>query len=109
MNRVTLFLSAMLLLPAVARPQASSSTVRGTVFDPAQLVIPRAAVTLTNTATKTARETETNEAGAYVFPGVIPGEYILTVTSPGMQKFEGKLRVRLQQDAVVDTVLKVGG
>ena len=109
MNRVTLFLSAMLLLPAVARPQASSSTVRGTVFDPAQLVIPRVAVTLTNTATKTARETETNEAGAYVFPGVIPGEYILTVTSPGMQKFEGKLTVRLQQDAVVDTVLKVGG
>jgi len=108
MNRVTLFLSAMLLLPAVARPQASSSTVRGTVFDPAQLVIPRAAVTLTNTATKTARETETNEAGAYAFPGVIPGEYILTVTSPGMQKFEGKLTVRLQQDAVVDAVLKVG-
>ena len=75
MNRATLFLSAMLLLPAVARPQASSSTVRGTVFDPAQLVIPRAAVTLTNTATKTARETETNEAGAYQLTNLPPGNY----------------------------------
>ena len=46
MNRVTLFLSAMLLLPAVARPQASSSTVRGTVFDSAQPVIPSADVAL---------------------------------------------------------------
>src|SRR5262249_1542826 len=104
----TLVLSVMSLLPAVAWPQASSSTLRGTVLDPAQAVIPSADVTLTNIATKTVRETKTNEAGAYVFPGVIPGEYILTVTSPGMQKFEGKLTVRLQQDAVVDAVLKIG-
>ena len=101
-------IAIVLLLPATALPQASSSTVRGTVFDSAHAIVPKASVTLTNTATNVARTTETNESGLYVFPGVIPGPYKVTTEAPGMQKFEGILTVRLQQDAVVDPVLQVG-
>ena len=49
-----LALLAMSFLPA-AWPQASSSTVRGTVRDQGQAVVPKANVTLTNTATNVAR------------------------------------------------------
>jgi hypothetical protein len=82
--------------------------VRGTVTDAAGAVIPQANITLTNTATNVARTTLTNEAGLYVFPAVIPGDYRLTAEFKGMQKFEGSLNVRLQQDAVVDVSLQLG-
>ncbi|MGH9662052.1 MAG: carboxypeptidase regulatory-like domain-containing protein, partial [Bryobacteraceae bacterium] len=108
MHRLFVATAAFLLLPAGALPQASSSTVRGTVYDSANAVIPKAAVTLTNTATNVVRTTSTNEAGLYGFPGAIPGSYVLSVEFPGMQKFEGALTVRLQQDAVVDAVMQVG-
>ncbi len=74
-------------------PQASTSTVRGTVQD---------------TDTNVTSRTVTNQAGLYVFPGMVPGPYRLVVEVPGMQKFEGALTVQVQQDAVVDAVLKLG-
>src|SRR3954452_23418997 len=93
-------LGALLVLPA-AWPQASSSSVGGTVRDQGQAVIPKATVTLTNTATNVARNTPTNESGLYVFPGVFPGPYRLTVESPGMQKYEGSFTIQVQQDATI--------
>src|ERR1051325_8106958 len=100
-------LVALSFLPA-AWPQASSSTVRGAVRDQHQAVVPKASVTLTNTATNVARSTLTNESGVYVFPGVFPGPYRITAESPGMQKYEGNLTVQAQQDASIDVVLQVG-
>lgn len=108
MQRLVLAFVTLWLAQQAAWPQASSSTVRGTVYDSANAVIPKASVTLTNTATNVARSTTSNEAGLYVVPGVVPGPYLLTVEFAGMQKFEGQLTVRTQQDAVVDAVLQLG-
>ncbi len=108
MQRFYLAIVALWISSLPAWPQASSSTVRGAVTDAQKAVIAQAKVTLTNTATNVARDTVTNEAGLYVFPGVIPGEYRVSIEFPGMQKFEGALTVRLQQDAVVDATLQVG-
>ena len=72
------------------------------------LVVPHASVTLTNMATNVPRNTMTNESGVYVFPGVFPGPYRLTVESPGMRKYEANLTVQAQQDATVDVGLQVG-
>src|SRR5262245_3048441 len=81
-----------------AWPQGGNSTVRGSVRDQAQAVVPNAAVTLTNINTNVSRSTMTNEAGIYVFPGVIPGSYRLTGEFAGMQKFEGNLTVQTSSD-----------
>ncbi len=102
------FAFAVVFAPVAVWAQASSATVRGPVRDQAQAIIPKAKVTLANTSTNVARETESNEAGIYVFPGVTPGPYRITVEAPGMQKFEGSLIVTVQSDAVVDAVLSVG-
>src|SRR5262245_37903520 len=99
MKRLFVAFACVMLLPVAVWPQASSSTVRGTVTDTAGAVVPNASVKLTNTATNVARSTVTNEAGLYVFPGAIPGAYLVMVEAPGMQKFEGSLTVHLQQDA----------
>jgi hypothetical protein len=100
--------SILLCLPLLLWGQASNSTVRGTIRDQAQAVIPSAKVSLSNTNTNVSRSTLSNEAGLYVFPGVTPGPYRITVESPGMQRSEGNLTVMVQQDAVVDVALQVG-
>jgi hypothetical protein len=99
------FLILFLFIAGSAWPQASSSTVRGTVRDVSQAVIPFAKVVLTNTQTNVVRETQTNEAGIYTFPGVIPGTYRIVAEATGMAKFEGAVTVDLQHDVSVDATL----
>jgi hypothetical protein len=96
-----------LLLSLPAWPQASNATVRGSVTDTQGAVIPNAKVALTNTATGVVRDSVTNNAGLYVFPGVTPGPYRVRVEQPGLQTFEGTLTLQVQQDATVDVVMQV--
>src|SRR5689334_17915433 len=79
-----LFVVVLLLMPIAALAQGGNSTVRGSVHDQARAIIPGAKVSFTNTATNVTRESLTNEAGLYVFPGVIPGSYRVTVEFPGL-------------------------
>ncbi len=97
-----------LSLPPLAWPQASTGMVSGTVRDPTSAVIPGASVSLTNTGTNVTSKTTTNGTGFYVFPGIVPGPYTLSVEAAGMAKFEGSLEVQVQQSAVVDVTLKLG-
>src|SRR5258708_13387339 len=108
MQRIGICIVLGMVFVAAAWPQASSSSVGGTVRDQGQAVVPRASVTLTNTATNVARTTPTNESGVYVFPGVFPGPYRISVEAPGMQKYEATFTVQVQQDATIDVALQVG-
>ncbi|MBI3279808.1 MAG: carboxypeptidase regulatory-like domain-containing protein [Acidobacteria bacterium] len=80
----------------------------GTVMDQTGAVIPDAPVTLTNMATNVTRQTTTNQAGIFVFPSLVPGQYRLTVGVQAMQRFEANVTVQVQQSVVVDPVLKPG-
>ncbi len=100
-----LVLAAICMPPAY--PQTSTGSVRGVVYDPAEAVVPKAKVTLTNTATRVSQETTTNGVGFYVFPVVIPGSYELTVESAGLSKFQATFTVQVQQSATIDAQLKV--
>jgi hypothetical protein len=79
-----------------ASPQASTGTVSGTVRDTTGAVIPGAGIALTNVNTNVISRTTANQVGFYLFPGVLPGPYKLTVEASGMQKFEGSLQVQTQ-------------
>src|SRR4051812_16656397 len=108
MKRLLVFcLLMMLLIVPAAWSQGGNSTIRGFVRDQGQAVIPGATITLTNVNTNIARTTQTNEAGLYVFPGVIPGAYRLTGEFAGMQKFEGTLTVQTSTDESIEILLKV--
>ena len=78
-------MALVLASSSVAYAQSSNGGVRGTVRDQTNSVIPGAKLALANKATNTVLRTETNEAGLYVFPSVIPGEYNLTVMFAGME------------------------
>jgi hypothetical protein len=106
----TVFASAVIacLLVAAAWPQASTGIVSGTVRDQSSAVIPNAAVVLTGVATNISSTTRTNEAGLYFFPGVVVGDYRISVDFPGMEKFQGAFTVQVGQRVVIDPVLKAG-
>lgn len=65
-----------------------TATLSGTVTDQSGGVIPNAKVTLTNEATKDSRVVETNGAGLYAFPSLIPGTYDIEAVAKG---FKAKL------------------
>ena len=64
---------------APAPAQTETGQIAGTVVDPSGAVVPNAKVTLTAVATGVKRTAETNTAGLYVFPSLVPGEYEVKV------------------------------
>src|SRR5437773_1463997 len=67
------------LAPALAQP--AGGTLRGTLTDDSGAVIPAATITLTGAGTTKTAQTQAD--GAYVFPGLAPGQYTIHVTLPG--------------------------
>ncbi len=66
--------------------QSDRGTVRGTVTDPTDAVVPNAKVVLTGVDNGESRETTTGEEGIYVFPEIKAGLYQLTVEAPGFSR-----------------------
>jgi hypothetical protein len=102
------FLMIAVLLTAPAWSQSTMGAVSGTIRDQSGAVIPNAAVALTNTATNLSLNTNTNEAGFYIFPDVVAGPYHLSAQAPSMQKYEGAFVVRVTERVVIDPVLVPG-
>jgi hypothetical protein len=63
--------------------QSDRGTLRGTVTDPSDAVVPNARVVLRGVGNGERRETTTGEEGIYVFPEIKAGLYQLTVEAPG--------------------------
>ena len=81
---ITFVLLAAFLSAVLAWAQtANTGLVLGTVTDPAGAVVPDAKVQLNNTDTNETKETMTNSAGQFTFPGVAPGKYKVTITKAG--------------------------
>jgi hypothetical protein len=83
-------------------------TILGVVTDTAGAAIPNASVTITDTATGTARETKTNGRGYYELFGLRSGTYTVIITAAGMSKTEIKDVILSGSDSVsADAVLKI--
>ena len=100
------FLFLFALAPAVMRAQGGA-TVRGTVLDPDQAVIPGATVTLSTTGGK-GQVVQSGADGSYVFQGVKAGNYSLTVSMHGFATFVKQgVHVAAGQSLTVDTNMTV--
>ena len=67
------------IFSVVSFAQSFTGSIRGTVTDSQGAVVPNAKVTLTNTATNTASQTETIADGIFVFGCVVPANYDVSV------------------------------
>jgi hypothetical protein len=78
----------------VAYAQNTNATIRGQVLDPSGALVPNAQVVILNKNTGvTVFNGQTDSAGAFVAPQVIPGTYKVTVSAPGLK------------DAVIDNLV----
>jgi hypothetical protein len=76
--------SMLLMGSAMAQENAE---LEGTVTDPTGAAVPRAQVTITNTASSEVRTGNTNGDGLYDFPGMRIGTYTLSVTAAGFETY----------------------
>jgi hypothetical protein len=97
-------------LPAMA--QQSTGSIRGVVQDAQGGVIPSATVTLENQAQgSVAGEAVTSNAGAFIFTGLFPSTYSMTITAPGFKKYTQKdITLRIGDNlGIPPVVMEVGG
>lgn len=82
-SSIALAVLCFLALPA-GHAQVTA-TLSGTVEDQSGGVIPNAQVLLTNEATKESRAEQTNGAGLYAFPSLVPGNYDIKASAKGFK------------------------
>ena len=100
----------LLLFVAVAVfAQQGTSTVRGTVVDQNNNVVPGASVTLTNVGTGATRTATTTDAGVYVFDLIAIGDYKIEVEATGFKKKAvTDIHALIAKSVTVDVGLDVG-
>ncbi len=84
-------LAALLLLfvtgtTGIVSAQSDRGTLRGTVTDPSDAVVPNAKVILTGVENGESREVTTGEEGIYVFPEIKAGLYTVSVEAAGFSR-----------------------
>ena len=65
---VVTILSSLWLFIAPAAAQTTLGTIRGTVFDPQQSIVPGATIVVTDEATNVTREAQTDAQGLFEMP-----------------------------------------
>lgn len=89
--------------------QSDRGTVRGTVADPSNAVIPNAKVVLIGVDNGEKRETVTGEEGIFVFPEIKAGIYQLTIESAGFARTTvDNIKVDVQGIQSIPVKLQVG-
>lgn len=106
----------IILLSATSRAQTGATgAIAGTVRDQTSAMVPEAQVTLRSVATNETRQVPTQANGAFVFPLLPPGEFVIEVTMGGFQpaRQEGvrvnvaettNVSIELQLEGITDTV-----
>ena len=108
-------LSLLAMLPLLAGlstlpGQSVTGQIEGTLVDPTGAVIAGAEVRLTHVLSKQVKSFNTDAGGAFVFTGLLPGDYDLRVAQPGFKAYDQKkIQVAAQERLDLhDVKLSVG-
>jgi hypothetical protein len=104
---VSVFATGIAIRPLAA--QLGTATISGVVSDSTGAAIAGASITAIHVETGFRRQTLSNPIGQYNLPSLTPGQYDLTIESPGFKKAEQKgLILQVDQNARIDVNLEVG-
>ena len=99
--------AAVLLAPTHALyAQTPTGTITGRVNDPGDLAVPGATVTVASPNLQGTRSTVTSVNGDYIFPGLPPGSYTVTVELSGFATTKQTRDVGAGQPVQVDVTLR---
>ncbi len=101
-------LAFSLVLHAAASAQIASADIVGRVTDSSGAVLPGAAVTIENIATRDVRNTVTSDTGDYVFNLLPIGTYTIRIELQGFQTQVARMTVASGDRARVDAKLQLG-
>ena len=106
---VVRFIFMVLMTVVLALAQTDRGTITGTVTDPTGAVIPGVTLHARNVDTGAEYDTVTTATGNYTIPSLLAGNYELTVTAAGFEKYiQRGIGVQVVQTLRVDIVMKVG-
>jgi len=102
-----LVLSFFIATPA--RAQVTGATLSGTATDPSGAVIPNAKIVIKNTSTGVVRNVQSNTAGLYTAPNLLPGPYSVTVSASGFStQVRSGIVLTVGANQVLNVTLQVG-
>jgi hypothetical protein len=106
--RSAILVLCILALSSLAMAQ-STATLQGTVTDTSNAAVPNAKVVIHNQQTGVDRTTQTDQAGAYLVPGLLPGTYQITFGASGFQNYVvTDLKLDVASTITENVQLKVG-
>src|SRR5262245_56217231 len=89
--------------------QEARGTITGKITETTQAVVPGASVKVTNVAMGTTVTVETNDAGIYQAPYLIPGTYRITVEVKGFKKYiRDGILLWVNDNIEIDVALELG-
>ena len=100
-----LSLFSVAVVPAVS--QSNYAVLHGSVSDAQHRAIVGASVQLKSTSTEFVRRVDTNEVGLFEIPGLLPDDYELKITAPGMALLTQKLQLEVGQKLTLDLILQL--
>jgi carboxypeptidase family protein/TonB-dependent receptor-like protein len=108
LQRILLYVCAVLLLVPPAIAQVNDASLTGIVADQSQAAIANATVTARNQATNFTQVAETDASGYYSFLSLPIGSYVVTVKQIGFEPVSAEILLQTAQKARHDFSLKVG-
>jgi hypothetical protein len=96
---------ALLLFGLTVTAQERVGSIQGTVADTSGASVARASVEVRGAALPSFMRLETDDAGAYLFASLPPGEYTVTINAKGFRPYEWKVSVGVGDRPRLDAVL----
>ena len=100
-------LALLILLPTLANAQTHRATVRGTIYDPNQAVIPGATVNVNNAETGESRSVTSDAQGEFAVTSLPAGSYVLTVQAKGFDRPPQDLALQVNQELRLEVTMLV--
>ena len=92
-----------------AAAQGSTATLSGVIRDEQTLPTPGAMVRVSGIESSLSRGVTTGADGGFDFPGLLPGDYLLTVELSGFERQQVQINIEVNQRVRRDIVLRTGG
>src|SRR6266576_279611 len=102
------FAALLLAFAGTAWAQTETGQISGVVTDPSGATVPKAKVTVSNAATGAARDTTTDDHGAYTVTHLLPGIYPVAVEAAGFSKMQQRIEVTVGSKVDLNFGLTVG-